>query len=1112
MAPFFLKKDADLIPVKKYILPLFLLPVCTAMLFFSCKEKKETAFESLSAAETHIDFENKLEQRDMFNILYYLYYYNGGGVSTGDINNDGLPDIYFTANSKGNNKLYLNKGNFVFEDITAKAGVAGSADWSSGVTMADVNGDGLMDIYVCASSLHHGLKGHNELFINNGNNTFTESAEKFGLNFSGFGTQAAFFDYDRDGDLDCYLLNHSQKPNSNIRDTTNRRQFDAVSGDRFYRNDLDSTGKFTDVSAAAGIYQSNLGYGLGIATGDFNNDGWDDIYVGNDFHENDYYYLNKGDGTFAESGADHFKHYSRFSMGNDAADYNNDGQLDLITVDMLPQDEKVLKTYGSDENPDTYKYKLMGHGYQNQYSKNALQRNNGNGSSFSETALQSGVAATDWSWAPLFADFDNDGNKDLFISSGIVKRPVDMDYIRFVSDLVMKQNSSETSKLDKEAIENMPDGSSHPYFYKGDGKINFTDVSESWGTASMKGYFNGASYADLNNDGNLDMVINCLNARAMILKNKLPAKNTLDLVFKGNDKNTNGIGVKAWIYTKGKMQYQQLMSSRGFQSSCDLKLHFGLDSIRYIDSMLIVWPNQKYQRFKNTPAKGLIEINQAHAGGYFDYNTFFPPAKQPFENISSQVACTWTHHENDFLDFNKQYLTPHMQSTRGPRLAVADVNKDGLDDFFVCGASGQPGQLMVQTSTGKFISTDTALFAKTKQSEEADAIFFDANNDGAADLYVVSGGNQYDDNDANLADHLYMNDGKGHFSLAESAIPAILKNKSCVTVSDIDKDGDQDLFVGGLADAKRFGIAQPSYLLLNDGKGIFKTAGAAVIKLESLGIVTSASFTDLNNDGWNDLVVAGEWMAVKIFINKNGKFVASEIPASTGLWQTVYTTDVNGDGFMDILAGNWGHNSKLYSGKNGPLKLYVKDFDGNGSVEQVMAYTVNEKEYTFLAKDELERSLPVLKKAYLKYSEVAGKTVDYMFYDLFKDYTTLKAETLGSCYFINDGKGNFNKRELPDEIQMAPVFSFTSLSANNKGPYMAAGNFYGVVPYEGRYDALLPSAFVFTRPPNDFKMMVTMPFADGEVRDAKWIRYAGGKQVLIVAQNNKGLIFLKPNE
>lgn len=1099
-------------PVKKYILHLFLLPVLSAILFFSCKEKKETAFESLSASGTHIDFENKLEQRDFFNILYYLYYYNGGGVSTGDINNDGLPDIYFTANSKGHNKLYLNKGNFVFEDITAKAGVAGSADWSSGVTMADVNGDGFIDIYVSASSMHHRLKGHNELFINNGNNSFTESAVKYGLDFSGFGTQAAFFDYDRDGDLDCYLLNHSQKPNSNIRDTSNRRQFDALSGDRLYRNDLDSAGKFTDVSAAAGIYQSNLGYGLGIATGDFNNDGWDDIYIGNDFHENDYYYLNNGNGTFTESGANHFKHYSRFSMGNDAADYNNDGQLDLITVDMLPQDEKVLKTYGSDENPDTYKYKLIGHGYQNQYSKNALQRNNGNGSSFSETALQSGVAATDWSWAPLFADFDNDGNKDLFISSGIVKRPVDLDYIRFVSDLVMKQGSGNTNELDNLAIENMPDGSSHPYFYKGDGKINFTDVSESWGTASMKGYFNGASYADLDNDGNLDVVINCLNAKAIILKNNLPAKNTMDIAFKGNNKNTKGIGAKAWVYTKGKMQYQQLMTTRGFQSACDAKLHFGLDSIRYIDSILIVWPDQKYQLFKNTPAKGFMEVNQAHAGGQFDNNIFFPPAKQPFENISGQVACNWTHHENDFLDFNKQYLTPHMQSTRGPKIAVADVNKDGLDDFFVCGASGQPGVMMIQTASGKFISTDTSVFAKAKQSEKVDAVFFDANNDGAPDLYVVSGGNQYDDNDASLADHLYMNDGKGYFTSAEQAIPVILKNKSCVTVSDIDQDGDQDLFVGGLADAKRFGIAQPSYLLLNDGKGKFKTADADVIKLANLGIVTSASFTDLNNDGWNDLVVAGEWMAVKIFMNKNGSFTASEIPASAGLWQTVYTTDVNGDGFTDILAGNWGHNNKLYAGKNGPLKLYVKDFDGNGSVEQVMAYTVNEKEYTFLAKDELERSLPVLKKVYLKYSEVAGKTVDYMFYDLFKDFTTLKAETLGSCCFINNGNGKFTKLELPEEIQMAPVFSFSSLSPGNKGPYLAAGNFYGVVPYEGRYDALQPSVFSFSKQANNFQLMANLPFAGGEVRAANWIRYTGGKRVLVVTQNNKGLTFLKQHE
>ncbi len=1094
--------------VKKIIIRYLLLLFVITTLLMSCKQKTKGLFEPLPASQTNIRFENKLENREMFNILYYLYYYNGGGVATGDINNDGLADIYFTANSKGNNKLYLNKGNFVFEDITAKAGVAGAADWSSGVTMADVNGDGFMDIYVCASSQHHGLKGHNELFINNGNSTFTESAEKYGLAFAGFGTQAAFFDYDHDGDLDCYLLNHSQKPNANIRDTSNRRKFDEVSGDRFYRNDLDSTGKFTDVSATAGIYQSNLGYGLGIAIGDFNNDGWDDIYIGNDFHENDYYYLNNGNGTFAESGAAHFKHYSRFSMGNDAADYNNDGQLDIITVDMLPPDEKVLKTYGSDENPDTYKFKLMGHGYQNQYSKNALQRNNGNGSSFSETALQSGVAATDWSWAPLFADFDNDGNKDLFISSGIVKRPVDLDYVRFVSDLVMKMENDKSTEYDKQAIDNMPDGSSHPYFYKGDGKIHFTDVSESWGTASMKGYFNGASYADLDNDGNLDMVINSLNAPAVILKNKMPAKNSIDIVFNGNDKNRNGIGAKAWVFAGGKMQYQQLMTTRGFQSSCDTRLHFGMDSLRNIDSILIVWPNQKYQLMKTVPVVGQITVNQAASGGHFEYNQFFPPAKQAFEDISAQVACNWTHHENDFLDFNKQYLTPHMQSTRGPKLAVADVNKDGLDDFFVCGASGQAGQLMIQTAAGKFISTDTAVFAKNKMSEGVDAVFFDANNDGAPDLYVVSGGNQYDDGTPFLADHLYMNDGKGHFSAAETAIPAILKNKSCVTAADIDKDGDADLFVGGLADAKRFGIAQPSYLLLNDGKGTFRLADATTIKTDNLGIVTSASFTDLNNDGWNDLVLAGEWMAVKVFMNKNGKFSAADIPSSTGLWQTVYTTDVNGDGFADILAGNWGHNSKLYAGKNGPVKLYVKDFDGNGSVEQVMAYTINKKEYTFLAKDELERPLPVLKKAYLTYSEVAGKTVDYMFYDLFKDYTELKAETLGSCCFINDGKGHFTKMELPEAIQMAPVFTFSSLAA---GTYLAAGNFYGVVPYEGRYDALLPTLFSFNKTTNTFSASGTIPLAADEMRDVKWIKTAGGKQVLVLAQNNNRLIFLKPN-
>ena len=1091
-------------PGDTFFLAVFLFVAC----FQSCKNKS-TLFESLPSSKTNISFTNTLEKKKLFNILYYLYYYNGGGVATGDINNDGLPDIYFAANSKAHNKLYLNKGDLQFEDITVKATVAGTADWCTGVTMADVNSDGFLDIYVSTVSSKYGLTGHNELFINNKDNTFTESSAKYGLNTSCFTTQTVFFDYDRDGDLDCYMLNQSHHPHANIVDTINRQTYDTLSGDRLYRNDLNtSLKKFTEVSKQAGIYQSNLGYGLGIAIADINNDGWDDIYIGNDFHENDYYYINNGNSTFTESGAKHFRHYSRFSMGNDIADYNNDGQLDLITVDMLPPDEKTLKTYGSDENPDIYKVKLELRGYQNQYSKNCLQRNNGNGISFSETGLQSGVSASDWSWCPLFADFDNDGNKDLFISSGIVKRPVDLDFIKFASVQQMKGMDT-TDKYDKETIAAMPNGDTHPFLFKGDGELSFKEVSDSWGTQKLNGCSNGAAYADLDNDGDLDLIINCLNSPALILKNNLEKKSYIDLAFIGDSLNTIGVGSKAYIFQDGKMQYQQLMPARGFMSSSTTQLHFGLGAASTVDSILIIWPDQKYQVLKKPAINKKLITNIKEAQKGLVYNNYFPIKQELFQDITTSVNSKWTHKENDFVDYNVQYLIPHSLSTKGPKLTVGDVNKDGLEDFYVCGAKFQPGALMIQQPNGTFKESDTALFSKYAVSDEVDAIFFDANSDTYIDLLVITGGNEKESNQFALFDKLYLNDGKGNLMKSKFPMQGVFENKSCVSVGDIDNDGDQDLFIGASANPAKYGIPASSYIFINDGKGNFMRSSENTIPFVDIGLVTSSSFTDMDKDGWVDLIVTGEWMPVKIYKNNKGKFSVTDISASTGLWQCIYSTDVNGDGYPDILAGNWGWNTKFWAGKNGPLKLYIKDFDNNGTTEQVLAYTVDGNEYPFLAKDELERSLPVLKKAYLKYNEVAGKTVQYMFYDLFKDYKELKAEILASSCFINDGKGNFKRMDLPAQLQFAPIFSFAP-NYNNANSYIAAGNFFGIIPYEGRYDALQPSFFSYNKKNTALQYDAELSSISGEARDAKWIRYAGGEKILILARNNQPLVFLKP--
>ena len=897
----------------------------------SCKHKP-ALFVALSSDHTHIHFNNKLTDHDSLNILSYLYDYNGGGVAVGDINHDGLPDIYFTANSKGGNKLYLNKGNFVFEDITQKAGVQGSSDWCTGVTMADVNGDGWLDIYVCSVNQKLGLKGRNELFINNHDGTFTERAASYGLDFSGYSTQAVFFDYDHDGDLDCFLLNQSSHSVESYGDTSLRRNISALAGDKLYRNDLnDSLHTFTDVTTKSGIYTSALGYGLGVSVADINNDGWEDIYVGNDFHENDYYYVNQRDGSFRESGSEHMNHFSRFSMGNDIADYNNDGQLDIVTVDMLPEEEKYLKTYSGGDQLDIYNYIVRQNGFQNQYSRNCLQKNLGNGVAFSEQGLMAGISATDWSWSPLLADFDNDGLKDLFISNGIVKRPLDQDYIRFVQNPVISRQVRMSTQIDSLVLSKMPEGAGHNYIFKGTDSGIFTNESNEWGMTAPS-FSNGAAYADLDNDGNLDLVVNRINGEAIVFKNTNGSrKNFLTITCMGNTANTFGIGAKVFVFHQGKIQYQQLMLTRGFQSSSDPRLHFGLDTLSVIDSMLIVWPDQQFQLQKNIRANQAITIFQKDASGIFSNEKYFPVAKALFSNITDNIHFDWKHRENAFTDFNKQHFIPHELSTAGPKMAIGDVNGDGLEDIFVCGARLQGGRLFIQTKSGNFKATDSLVFMKDSACEQVNAIFFDADGDGDMDLYVASGGNEFEGKRLELLDHLFLNDGMGNFTESYNAIPELYGNKSGVCAADIDHDGDMDLFVGGRANAQAYGMPQTSWLLINDGKGHFSIAGEKTIHLKDIGMITDARFADLDRDGYPDLVLAGEWMPVNIFHNEAGKFARREEIGFGGLWQSIEVADMDGDGYPDILAGNFGLNSKLHASPVAPLRLYVKDFDNNFS-------------------------------------------------------------------------------------------------------------------------------------------------------------------------------------
>lgn len=1086
------------------------LPACNPKTETETKANVPALFESIDSTKSGITFTNPLKPNTELNIIDYIYYYNGGGVAVGDINNDGLPDLYFTANQAAN-RLYLNKGNFQFDDITNEAGVAGTSQWSTGTTMADVNGDGWLDIYVCSVSGFAGLRGKNELFINQGNNTFKEEAAAYGLDFEGFGTHSAFFDYDKDGDLDCYLLNHAvHDANSYTSVSVGRETQSLVSGDHLLRND---GSQFTNVSRQAGILQASIGYGLGVAVADYNQDGWEDIYISNDFHEDDYLYINQKNGQFKEQARDYFKHFSRFSMGSDAADFNNDGLTDLMTLDMLPQDHQTEKESLSEDPFDIYLYKLS-FGYYNQYSRNCLQLNQG-GQKFSEIASLAGVAATDWSWSPLFADFDLDGNKDLFISNGIVKRPNNLDYMNYVYDYAQKNPSTIDSKeYYYKAFELMPSGVVHNYLFKGTGdSLYFRDYSNAWGF-TQPDISNGAAYADLDNDGDLDLVTNRIDRSPGLWRNNQQGGNYLKIALQGNGKNPFGVGARVTLFQGSQQQVQHLMPSRGFQSSVEPLLVFGLGNAATIDSLRVEWPSGKTQTQYQIKGNQTIRLLEKESTQKPITNT------RPIPTLVTSLPSLfpWKHQENDFHDFNREPLMPFKISTEGPALAIGDVNGDGLEDVFLGGAKMQAGSLWLQGKNQGFAASKQPALEKDNLFEDVDAAFLDVDGDKDLDLYVVSGGNEFYGAMVEQYDRLYLNDGKGNFSPASAdALPPMPTNKSCVRPADFDGDGDIDLFVGGRVVSNAYGYLPDSYLLQNNGKGRFANVTTSLAPaLKKAGMVTDARWADMDGDKRLDLVVVGEWMPVTIYYASKSRFEAKTLPNSRGLWHSIAIADINKDGKQDMVAGNLGTNTKLRKGATPKLRLQALDVDKNGQTEQIISYQSEGKWWPLAHKDELGKVLPAfIKKRFVVYKEYANQTIDGLFEPKqLEGAVTSEVDLFSSMCYLNTGSKSFAGTPLPTEAQFSAVYTLLPDDYNNDGhtDVLLGGNLYDVNPYQSRYDAsygvlLLGNSQgswqVKQAPETGF-------WLDGNVRKIAALQTPKGKRWL-VARNNDSVSGLQPS-
>ena len=1050
-----------------------------------------------------------------------MYFYNGAGVGAGDFNNDGLVDLFFSAN-QSSNKLFLNKGNLKFEDVTSLSKIPEDGGWSTGVSVVDINNDGLLDMYVCRVSKFLGLKGENQFLIcegidKNGVPYYTDKAKEYGLNFSGLSTHAAFFDYDGDGDLDMFLLNHSVHQNANFAE---RKRFvgtySDASGDRMYRND----GKtFSDVTRACGINSSVIGYGLGVVISDINLDGRPDVYIGNDFHENDYLYINEGNGKFRDELNEHMMHTSQYSMGVDAADINNDGLPDIISMDMLAADPYILKRSLGEDEYDLYKQKIL-YGYNNQYTRNNLQINRGNGK-FSETGLYSGVFATDWSWAPLWMDFDNDGLKDLFISNGIPKRMNDIDYINYISnrEVQVKINDKRMEETDLALMDKFPQIKIPNVFYHNKGQLQFADLAKQV-NENTGNYSNGAVYADFDNDGDLDVVVNNIDEPALLYENKCNDKKDkpfLDLKLKGPSNNINALGSKLYVFAKDTVFANEKFPVHGFQSSMELPLHVGLNKVQP-DSILLVWPDNTYQHLELNPKPGVVTYKSGLP--IFNYATISARTKAstyPARDITSELGIEYRHLENPFQEFDREPLLPHMLSTEGPALAVGDINNDGLDDIFIGSSKTGKPAILVQQKDGHFKRTIQPALENDSMYEDVDACWRDVDNDGDQDLIVASGGNEFYGEDMHLLPRVYLNDGKTEFSLKKDAFSKIYQTASCVVPSDFNGDGFVDLFIGGRNVPFYYGEPPRSYLLQNDGTGKFLDVSADYSKeLMNVGMVTGAVWADVNNDKATDLVICSEWGGIDAFIKEENAFRKVSLSERKGWWNFLLPVDLDQDGDLDFIIGNLGLNSRLKASVKEPVRLYYADFDDNGRKDQVLTYYLGGREFPFANKMELEKQLPMLKKKFLYAEDFAKASLQGIFnqekLNTAKHFT---ADYFENAALINNGNMRFHLQALPYMAQLTSYRDAVELGVDKQGrkEILLVGNFYGNNIQMGRYDA-------------DFGLIITCEkngemsceslnglIIPGESRHVRKINIPHQDDAFIIARNNdslKVIRFMKP--